>query len=251
MKNVKVLILEKNLILANQLMYFLELLGYLVISKATSIKKALLAINKEKPDFVLTHIANTKNENWNNFNDALVSVEGLHLIILIPSLEPRFILNEPDKPSKSYMVFPEVGYFDRASREISSLINHQQGSNEIWVKKGTRHERVKIEDILWIEAREAYCEIMVEGDIPYLLSCKLKTVHEILAHPKIMRVHRSFSVNLDKIDAFEGNTLFIKEKAIPIGKTYKEAFIRNFPTIIEQGCVIKSQPASIGKKYLL
>jgi hypothetical protein len=242
MKNAKVLILEKNILFASRLMHILEKSGCLVTSKVASFKKALPAINEEKPDFVMMHIANTKSENWAHFNNALINFEGLHLVFLVPSLDPQFVSKEEDKPPKSYMVIPDIGYFDRASvQQAPNPVEHQFDFDDIWIKRGTRHERVKVSDILWIEAKESYCEIMVEGDQPYLLSSKLKTVHELLDHPKIMRVHRSFSVNLDKIAAFDGNILYIGKKAITIGRTFREAFIKNFPAIMEQGCLIKSQ----------
>ena len=53
----------------------------------------------------------------------------------------------------------------------------------------------------------------------------MKAIQARLPKDQFLRVHRSYIVRLDKIDAIEDNTIIIKKKMIPVGGTYREALM--------------------------
>ena len=68
---------------------------------------------------------------------------------------------------------------------------------------------------------DTYTEITTE-DTNFLLSQPLKKVEEKLSADFLIRVHRSYLVNLKKISAIEDDLLIIGDQLIPIGKTYRK-----------------------------
>lgn len=96
--------------------------------------------------------------------------------------------------------------------------------------------KVLFKDILYIRAERAYSRIYVEtpnGDGALETSRRKKKrqeYHEVsmnsaklfeqLNHNSIIRVHKSFYVNIDKVNKMSANSLFINDVSIPIGAAY-------------------------------
>ena len=82
-----------------------------------------------------------------------------------------------------------------------------------------------LEDVLYIEARQNYVAMETKNGRVMSLQ-NMKSIEEKLPSFRFMRVHKSFIVALDKIDTIERSRIFIKETAIPIGDSYREALFR-------------------------
>ena len=74
--------------------------------------------------------------------------------------------------------------------------------------------KVEIKDIFYIEAERNYCRIYSK-DKEYLLVMTLKEMDEKLPQKHFIRVHRSFIVNLSKIDEISTSHIVIGKTAIP------------------------------------
>jgi DNA-binding LytR/AlgR family response regulator len=89
----------------------------------------------------------------------------------------------------------------------------------IFLKVDKKLVRIKYDDIYFIESLKDYIKVFTsEGD--FLAHKSLTSITEELPHNKFLRIHRSFTVSLDKIEALEGNSVLIKGKRIPIGRKY-------------------------------
>ena len=58
----------------------------------------------------------------------------------------------------------------------------------------------------------------------------MKNLESKLSNQLFARIHRSYIINISKIEMLEGNTLFINGKRLPIGKIYKEEINRIIDT---------------------
>ncbi len=89
----------------------------------------------------------------------------------------------------------------------------------IFLKVDKKLVRIKYNDIYFIESLKDYIKVFTsEGD--FLAHKSLTSITEELPQNKFLRIHRSFTVSLDKIEALEGNSVLIKGKRIPIGRKY-------------------------------
>lgn len=81
--------------------------------------------------------------------------------------------------------------------------------------------KIYIDEILFIESLKEYIRITTK-DKSILTKFQLGQIEEMLAQNGFLRVHRSFLVAKNKIDAFSATDVEIAGKQIPIGRSYKE-----------------------------
>ena len=94
----------------------------------------------------------------------------------------------------------------------------------IFVKADKKLIKVKFEDIFYIEGLKDYVILHTPGGRIVTLQT-MKSLEEKLPTEIFMRVHRSYIVNLNKIDIMEGNMLEVNKKTIPVGKNYKDELL--------------------------
>ena len=85
--------------------------------------------------------------------------------------------------------------------------------------------RVNYADILYIEGLSNYVSIHLPTQRVVTYQT-LKELAETLPQPPFLRVHKSFIVSLDRIRMVDGNTIYIQDKEIPEGDTYREMLYR-------------------------
>ncbi len=89
----------------------------------------------------------------------------------------------------------------------------------IFLKVDKKLIKIKFEDIFFIESLKDYIKVFTKaGD--YLAHKSLSGITEELPKTQFLRLHRSFTVALDKIQALEGNSVLVTDKRIPIGRKY-------------------------------
>ncbi|MFT3908240.1 MAG: response regulator transcription factor [Ferruginibacter sp.] len=81
--------------------------------------------------------------------------------------------------------------------------------------------RVFLDEILYIESLKEYIRV-VTNDKTLITKFQLGEIEEVLSKNNFLRVHRSFIVAKDKINAFTATDVEINNKKIPIGRSYKE-----------------------------
>ncbi len=81
--------------------------------------------------------------------------------------------------------------------------------------------KIYLDEILYIESLKEYIRI-VTNEKSILTKFQLGQIEELLAKNNFLRVHRSFVVAREKIDAFSAAAVEIQGKEIPIGRSYKE-----------------------------
>jgi len=95
----------------------------------------------------------------------------------------------------------------------------------IFIKTDYKIVRVGIKDIRYIEGMSEYLRIFVEGEPkPYVVLLSMKKLEERLPS-YFMRIHRSYIINLKKIQEVNKNRVIMdKDTYLPIGDMYKDAF---------------------------
>ena len=95
----------------------------------------------------------------------------------------------------------------------------------IFLKVEYQWVRIPLKEILYIESLKDYVKVHLDDSQKGVLSLiSLKALEEKLPSAKFMRVHRSFIVSLDKINAITKNSIFIGKTEITVGEQYKETF---------------------------
>lgn len=106
--------------------------------------------------------------------------------------------------------------------------NSLQQEPHIFLKVNKKLIKVNLNDILYIESLKDYIKVITTlGD--YVVHKSLSAITEELPNANFIRVHRSYTISVNKIGALEGNTIEIENRKIPIGRNYlKQAKDRIF-----------------------
>jgi len=98
-------------------------------------------------------------------------------------------------------------------------------SDFIFVKTEHKIQKVYLNDILFIEGLKDYISIFTPAERIITLQ-NMKKMEDALPARNFIRVHKSYIVSLNKIDSIERSRIFIGDKIIPIGDTYRDEFFR-------------------------
>ncbi|MGB5171740.1 LytR/AlgR family response regulator transcription factor [Eudoraea sp.] len=97
---------------------------------------------------------------------------------------------------------------------------------EIFIKSGYEHIRIKVQDILYIKSDADYTEIILPQK-KHLSSESLRYWMENLDEKQFVRTHKSYVINVSKIQKIIGNQIYLIEgSTAPIGRAYKDQFIK-------------------------
>ncbi|AUC13881.1 DNA-binding response regulator [Tenacibaculum sp. SZ-18] len=89
----------------------------------------------------------------------------------------------------------------------------------IFLKVDKKLVKIRYQDILYIESLKDYIKVFTI-DNSFLVHKSLSSITEELPSKKFIRIHRSYTISLDKVDSVEGNLIEIGNKKITIGRKY-------------------------------
>lgn len=111
---------------------------------------------------------------------------------------------------------------DKAKETLALKSNKNKEPIEefIFIRDSNTVRRLRINDILYLEAKGDYVKI-ASTDKVYTIHSSLKAVEDKLPTHIFLRVHRSYIINVGKIDTVEGGTLVLGQNLVPVSDAYK------------------------------
>jgi two-component system response regulator LytT len=108
----------------------------------------------------------------------------------------------------------------------NTTMNQVEANNEfLFLKSEYKIRRINFNDILYIEGLKDYVKVYTKIEPKPILSLtSLKLLESKLPEATFMRIHRSFIVNLEKIDTIERSRIVFGKVYIPISDQYKDKF---------------------------
>lgn len=95
-----------------------------------------------------------------------------------------------------------------------------EGRQSIFIKIDNKKlKKIYLDEILVVESLKDYIKIITSAE-KYIIHQTLSNFTENLPKDKFLRIHRSYTVSLDKIEVLEGNSLSIKRVRYTIGRSY-------------------------------
>lgn len=151
---------------------------------------------------------------------ALKSYEAEPVDFLTKPVQMDRFLKAVDKVQRRLELLHKTPVADVATQEPVS-------DNEFFfVKEQNGYTKVKVEDILFVKSLENYIQIYTQ-DATHTTLASLNFIEGKLG-PKFMRIHRSYLVNLARIDTFTNETIIVRGHELPIGGQYLEQFKNDF-----------------------
>ena len=153
------------------------------------------------------------------------AIEGYKVDAVDYLLKP-FGLDDFQRTANKVLRMYQLTHRQEPAGQPSATAQVAKEENDVlFVKSDYRMVRIDIPHIRYVEAMSEYLRIFLDGEAkPVIALLSMKKLEERL--PKdFMRVHRSYIVNLQKIQQIErGRIVMDKNTYIPVSEGYKDAF---------------------------
>jgi DNA-binding LytR/AlgR family response regulator len=247
---VKIMIVEDESIVALDLSMRLQKEGYQVVGIAASSDDAIELFTEEKPDLVLMDINIKGAKDGIETAAALKNLQDVPLIFLTAFSQSEYINRAKAVNPSAYLVKP----FNNDSLHTSIQIaihnfavlgkpadpkpvdeaKEEAGkeallffNNFFFVKHNYRFNKFSLDELLYAESDNNYIKLVTTNK-KITLRVSLQYIAEKFNHPALVRVHRGYIVNIKNIDSFNEEEIAIGPYQIPIGRNYKDDFLKSF-----------------------
>ncbi|MBB6500954.1 LytR/AlgR family response regulator transcription factor [Pedobacter cryoconitis] len=166
----------------------------------------------------------------------LPDITGLDLAKMLKNTKPLLILMTAEHKHAveayelnvtDYLVKPVIlSRFHEAVEKAKikfgnrDLVQKTESDEFIFIRDSYIIRRIYLNEILYVEATDNYTSIHLAGR-NFSIHSPIKLVEQKLPPTSFFRVHRSFIINLSKIDSIEGKTIMINNKPVPVSDTYR------------------------------
>ncbi|MFK7953270.1 MAG: LytR/AlgR family response regulator transcription factor [Ekhidna sp.] len=235
MSALNIIIVEDEMITAESIKDMLEDLGYNVMGIYIRATKALEAIKELKPDFALLDI-NLKGEEtgiW--LAEQLHEEHNIPYVFLTSYGDKATIEKATNTNPYGYLLKPIEKQHLFASIEVAikkfGEINTKEESSDfevtvlkdsLFVKDEYLYVKVNFKDIHYVKSSGNYLEINTAKDKKHIIKGTLGSFIQTLPENMFFQTHRSYLINIEKIEAFGGNYVKIGSEDIPITPLKKD-----------------------------
>lgn len=236
MKKLKILVVEDEMIIADNICLILEDLGYEVLEPAINYQEAIDIIEAENPDLVILDIqlagkldgvdlAQTVNKDYKVPFIFLTSNSDSGTLERVKSVNPHAFLV---KPFKKEDLFTSIELSIHSYQQnLESKEEHEDQSlikDAIFVKDKNLFHKIKLTDIRYLKSEHVYVEVYTTDSKKHLIRGSLTKLSNRLPD-YFYQTHRSYTINLNHMDAINSAYVIIGEDQIPIGKNYREELL--------------------------
>ncbi len=230
MKSFKILIVEDEILIADNLKRFLTKKGHQVSDIAISYKEAVESFLREKPDIALLDIRLNGPKNGIDFAQFLQNQpKPIPFIFLTSQIDVQNI-------NAAKKTFP-AGYLSKPVQKESlfatiEVVMHKKELVEdeiitISLFDGTKNHIVPINDITHFQADHVYVKVHLKGNQPIIQRSSLKDVLEQLPSEQFVQTHRSFAINIKQVSHWDAQCVYVEEEAIPLSRSRRKEVIKS------------------------
>ncbi|MEP3210324.1 MAG: response regulator [Maribacter sp.] len=243
---IRILIVEDNVIIADDMQSMLEEIGYEIVDNVIVYEQAEEVLKTQQVDLVLIDIILASDKTGIDLGKHIRENYDIPFIFVTSNSDRATVENAKTVKPNGYLVkpFEQQDLYTSIEIALSNFTygtgDHKGGENQttqedvpmsnsvlkdsIFVKKQHLYYRIQFGDIQFIKADNVYLEVNTV-DKKFLVRSPLKDYLEKLPKNKFYRAHKSYIVNVDHIDAINSKDIMINNNLIPISKDFKEFII--------------------------
>jgi DNA-binding LytR/AlgR family response regulator len=243
---IRLLIVEDDLLIAQDLKEILEEVQYNEVLKARNYNQAVDVLQTQNIDFVLLDInlndslsgidlANYINQHFQIPFIYITSYSDAATISSVKQTKPAGFLLKPY--SKALLLAKlEIALFNyshqhnAADQSIDSEIPLSHDTDMIikkhlLVKDNYRFIKIPLTDILWFESDKNYVEVKTR-ERKYTIRCSLKKLATQLPPTDFVKCFKQFIINIKHVESFTANLIVINRQEIPISRSMQEEVLK-------------------------
>lgn len=217
--NIRILIVDDEVLIAETLKDHLIKLGYEKIELAHSKLEAEAKLENWRPDIALLDIR------MEGYFDGLHLAEIIRSNYYIPfmyvtahsdlAMTEKILRTKPDgyitKPIRINELMVNLGMVVQRFLETKETL--------LSIRNGADKEQFKLSDLLYLKAEGNYVEVHLETR-KILVRTSMETILGEIEADSIFRIHRSYAVNSHKVKKFSSSELKINDTILPVSRTY-------------------------------
>ncbi len=246
MEQFKIQIVEDEMIVALDMSERLKQAGYLITGISDNEKDAIKLFKKDIPDLVLLDISIKGDSSGIDVANVINSIRSTPFIYITAHADTLTVQKAKNTFPAAYLVKPfntgsllvsiELALHHFANFKISEQKhvvtndaitedNFYLKEDHVFIKDGHTFIKVYLYEILYLESEDNYIRITTKSKT-FLVRSTLSRALEKLEKSYFLRIHRSFVVNLNNISSFSEQEVSIGNTIIPVGRNYKEDFVK-------------------------
>jgi len=235
-RSLKCLVADDETLAREGIISYIEKLGFLeVISICSSAMEVIDALKKHSIDLMFLDIQ------MPHFSgiELLESIDNPPLTIFTTA-HSEYALEGYKLQIVDYLLKPiTFNRFVQAALRAQEIFNLRNNTGEadasMYIRQGDSFMKIEWIDILYIESMENYLKLHF-ADRVLIIHQTMAFMENALPKDSFFRIHKSYLVHLSHIDVIKGNFVYINDKAIPISRLKKEAFLT---TVVYRNLVSK------------
>jgi len=149
------------------------------------------------------------------------SVNSMPDVIFITAY-PEFAVDGFEVEAIDYLVKPvPFERFLKAVNKVKSITKPGPQEHIITLKADKRTYRINCEDILYVKSLGDYVQV-ITSEKPLVTNITMKEMEIMLEGSSMLRIHKSYIINLNRLKYIEGNQVKVADILLPVGATYRE-----------------------------
>jgi len=235
----KIGVVEDELVIARTILGTLDELGYSHCGPAISYTEALEMLGGNKPDLLLLDIQLSGKKDGIDVAQKVNELYQIPFIFLTANSDPETIDRAKKVKPHAYIVkpFSKEELFAAIEIAFSNFSENRTGTKPeevtswrskdfIFVKDGYVFRKIFFNEIIYLESDANYVTVHLGPEKKVVVRSTINDFIGQVNQQIFVRVHRSYSVNINKIEDIFPTEISIGGFRVPIGKSYKETLFR-------------------------
>lgn len=243
-EKIKIVIVEDEFVIAEDIRAHLEGAGYDVVDIFDTAEAALPVIIATSPDIVLVDIHLSGKMNGIEMVERLQSKINLPIAFITANSDaatyerarntlPHAFLIKPFTTANLLAAVDLALYHFSAETTPVGIERPEEAERPdgqfmvnqcLFVRTNGKYRKICGNDLLFIEAAGSYVHIQTRTE-RYTLSQNLTQFQKKTPLHNLVRIHRSYIVNVDHVDSFEDSSVFIQNHKLPLSENFKSEFL--------------------------
>ena len=230
-KKMQVLIVEDEPIIADDIAICIGQMGHEVTSICNTADQALAVLDQITIDLALLDIKIKGGRDGVQLAQCMKQKTNIPFIYISSLYDKTTISRAKNTRPSGYIVKPFKDEDIKVAVDMALVKTKIKPVNEsdteqieLFIRERNAIVPLDLNEVFYIEASDNYSIFHFEGK-HHVVSQTLKLIEQTLASQGYCRIHKTFLVNLRKIDRIEHSVVFINGRPLPIGKAYKKTFM--------------------------
>jgi len=239
---IRILIVEDDLLIAQDLQELLYEAGYTAVQKARNPEQAMHFIQSKEIDLALLDIHLSHQVTGIDIAHQINTYLQIPFIYITSYSDPDTIDKIKHTHPSGFLLKPfnkaqllasiEIGMYNfGAKRNAAELpmkstldiaeVTEVVVDRHLLVKENYRFLRIPLSEIAWLESDRNYVTVFTAAK-KYIIRSSLRKLLDQLPEEEFIKCHKQYIINTQMVESFTASTVFISEMAIPISRTNQE-----------------------------